>query len=237
MNAAALSPTQHTAQQVLQHLHTVARERQRRLDDAALGARVVAVKAYQRQRFATTYADLLESRRYQGAARFFLDELYGPQDFSQRDAQFARVVPALARIFPKEVLHTVLTLAELHALSEELDTQMAQHLPPLANGEALTAERYAEAWCATGQAPARERQIALTTALGAALDEYTAKPLLRHALRMMRAPAAAAGLASLQHFLETGFDTFKAMRGSQEFMHLIGERERGLASRLFGGCP
>nr|WP_316641282.1 hypothetical protein [uncultured Roseateles sp.] len=233
----SLTPAQQTAQSILQHLQTVEQERQRRLGDAQLNRTVAAVKAYQRQRFAVTYADLLASTRYQGAARFFLDELYGPQDFSQRDAQFARVVPALARIFPKDVLHTVLTLAELHALSEQLDTQMAEHLAALAAGETLKAEHYAAAWRATGQPLARERQIALTAELGMALDEYTAKPLLRHALRMMRGPAAAAGLSSLQHFLEAGFDTFKAMRGSQEFMRIIGERERSLASALFAGCP
>lgn len=233
----ALSPTQQTAQTVLQHLQAVAQERQRRRDDVNLGEAVSAVKAYQRQRFAATYADLLASKRYQAAARFFLDELYGPQDFSQRDAQFARVVPALARIFPKDVLRTVQVLAELHALSEQLDTQMAEHLAPQAAGEVLSAERYAAAWRATGRPPARERQIALTAELGSALDDYTAKPLLRHALRMMRGPAAAAGLSSLQHFLEAGFDTFKTMRGSKEFMQIIGERERSLAGALFAACP
>ncbi|MBT9504113.1 MAG: hypothetical protein IV092_22910 [Burkholderiaceae bacterium] len=236
MNATP-TPAQQTALSILQHLQTVDQERQRRLGDPQLSDTVAAVKAYQRQRFADTYADLLASARYQSAARFFLDELYGPQDFSERDAQFTRVVPALARIFPKDVLHTVQTLAELHALSEQLDTQMAGHLTPLTAGDRLSAEHYAKAWCATGQPSARERQIALTTALGKALDEYTAKPLLRHALRMMRGPAKAAGLSSLQHFLETGFDTFKAMRGSQEFMRIVGERERSLANTLFSDCP
>ena len=46
-----------------------------------------------------------------------LDELYGPQDFSDRDAQFARVVPALVRLFPQELVETVAVLARLHALS------------------------------------------------------------------------------------------------------------------------
>ena len=43
---------------------------------------------------ARTLPVLQGDARYAGAARFFLDELYGPGDFSQRDAQFARVVPA-----------------------------------------------------------------------------------------------------------------------------------------------
>ena len=40
-------------------------------------------------------------------------------------------------------------------------------------------------------------------------------PLLRNALRLMRGPARAAGLAELQHTLESGFDIFKAMKGAE----------------------
>ena len=50
---------------------------------------------------------------------------------------------------------------------------------------------------------------------------------------MMRGPAAAAGLAELQHFLEQGFDTFKAMRGAEDFLGTVREREQALASALF----
>lgn len=224
---------QPSAQTVLQHLQAVEHERLQRRARPELQARVDALKRYQRERFAATYADLLESPRYRGAARFFLDELYGAQDFTQRDAQFARVIPALARLFPHDVLQTVCTLGELHALSEALDTQMAECLPSQNPEADISASAYARAWRTTGQPALRERQIGLTLALGAALDVYTAKPLLRHALRMMRAPAAAAGLSKLQQFLETGFDTFKAMAGSQDFMRVIADRERALAAALF----
>ncbi|MBP7665962.1 MAG: hypothetical protein KA774_03870, partial [Burkholderiaceae bacterium] len=83
------------ADRITEHLGTVARMRALRDADPDLAARVVALKAYQAARFARTYADLLAHPRYGAAARFFLDELYGPQEFSQRDAQFGRVVPAL----------------------------------------------------------------------------------------------------------------------------------------------
>ena len=87
------------------HLHTVALLRAQRQADPVLAERVRAVKTYQARRFEHTYSDLLASPRYRGAARFFLEELYGPQEFADRDTQFARVVPALVRIFPQEVVH------------------------------------------------------------------------------------------------------------------------------------
>jgi hypothetical protein len=69
--------------------------------------------------------------------------------------------------------------------------------------------------------------------VGRSLDALTGNPVLRHSLRLMRAPARAAGLGTLQTFLEAGFDTFRGMRGADEFLRSIGTRERQLAHDLF----
>lgn len=221
--------TSDAGQHILDHLAVVAAERRRRGNDPALAARVQALKAWQHQRFADTYADLLATPRYAKAARFFLDDLYGPHDFSERDDQFARIVPALVRLFPAEIVQTVRALAELHAISEDLDTQMALALPD----GTLSAEVYGAAWRAVGRAPDRERQIRLMLDVGGALDRFTRNPLLRHSLKLMRGPARAAGLGALQGFLENGFDTFREMRGAREFLDTVASRERALAAALF----
>jgi hypothetical protein len=223
------------ADRITTHLRTVADLRARRAADPSLALRVQAVKAYQAARFARCYADLLAHPRYAAAARFFLDELYGPQEFSRRDAQFERVVPALVRLFPGELVGTVSQLGELHALTEALDDSAALHLPAPADGTApaCSAAAYANAWQGAGQAPLRERQITLTLAIGKALDGYTRSRLMRTTLRMMRGPAQAAGLQDLQRFLESGFDAFGAMRGAEHFLATVALRERALAAALF----
>lgn len=214
---------------ILADLQAVAGERALRDAQPELAARVSALKSYQQQRFRRTYADLLASTRYGPAAQFFLDELYGPSDFSERDAQFEKVVPALVRLFPDEIVHTVAMLARLHAMSESLDTDMARRIgtgPP-------DRARYIDAWLATGREVEREQQIVLTLDIGAALDRYTRNIVMRNSLKLMRGPARAAGLSSLQRFLEAGFDTFRAMRGADEFLAMVGARERALCEALF----
>jgi hypothetical protein len=213
---------------ILAQLKIVDTQRERRSAVPGLSVKVDALKAYQQRRFAHTYADLLLTTRYGAAARFFLDELYGPSDFTQRDAQFARVVPALVRLFPREIVEAVAALAELHALSETLDTAMATNLKQMP----INAPDYVQAWRQTDHAPERQLQIALTLSVAQRLDRLTRKPLLRQSLRLMRGPARAAGLADLQHFLETGFDTFQAMKGAQDFVALIESRELALVSSL-----
>lgn len=225
-----MKPPNPTAIAILAELATVDQHRVLRQADAALTERVLALKHYQARRFEHTYADLLGSERYRAAVRFFLEELYGPQEFASRDAQFARIVPSLVRLFPGAIVDTVHQLAKLHALSEAMDTQMAQALPR----SGLQARDYLAAWQRCGQPEVRQRQIALVMDIGQRLDTLTRKPFLRATLRAMRGPANAAGLGDLQRFLESGFDGFAQLRGADEFLATLRERETRLADALFG---
>lgn len=226
MSSSAGSPL---APRILAHLQRVQAERTARAAEPGWAARVVAVKAYQRERFARTHADLLAEPRYADAARFFLDDLYGPQDFAERDAQFARIVPALVRLFPTDIVVTVESLAALHALSESLDSAMGRQV----GDGPLDGATYTAAWQCVGRPEDRQRQIDLVLALGRQLDRYTRNRLLRHSLRLMRAPARSAGMGALQAFLERGFDTFGGMRGADEFLARVEGRERALMQALF----
>ena len=80
---------------------------------------------------------------------------------------------------------------------------------------------------------ARHQQLDVVLALGRSLDSLTRKPGLRTLLKMMRGPAAAAGLGSLQKFLEAGYDAFQTLRGADEFLKLITLRETDWIQRLF----
>lgn len=214
---------------IIAGIDAVRQERERRASDPQLAARVLAVKRHQHSRFERTYADLAAQPRYAAAARFFLDELYGPHDFTDRDSQFARIVPALVRLFPARIVATVRALAELHALSEQLDTAMGTVLASEVIGEM----DYRRAWQAVGRRADRRRQIDLMLLVGRALDRYTTDRMLRQTLRLMRRPAAAAGLGALQHFLESGFDAFRAMRGAESFLAEVARREVEISDELF----
>lgn len=216
--------------------------RQHCATDPALAAGVYAVKSFQSRRFSGTYADLLAGVAYRDAARFFLEELYSDKDFADRDAQFARIAGGLQTLFTKQVVATAVLLAQLHVLSEELDHAMgltwqieAADAPPTA------AEHYVRAWRAVGHREDRNRQLAMVRQIGTELARLTRLPGLRLVLKMMRKPAHAAGLGSLQAFLEAGFDTFAAMSrhpdGVDTFLSLIWDRESELIDMLFDADP
>lgn len=216
--------------------------RRRCAQDPSLAAAIFAVKAFQARRFAGTYADLLAGETYRHAARFFLVELYSDKDYSDRDAQFGRIAGGLQTLFTKQVVATAVSLAQLHLLTEELDHAMglAWQESNIA-ATASPAERYVEVWRSVGRRVDRARQLAMVLRIGEDLGRLTRLPGLRLVLRMMRKPAHAAGLGSLQEFLESGFDTFAEMshqtRGVETFLSIIEEREAELIDLLFEGAP
>lgn len=212
-------------------MQAVAQLRHNRAADPLLQAACLEIKRLQAQRFRATYDDLLHTPRYQGAAHFFLSELYGEQDYAQRDQQFARIASTIARLFPEAVVETAAALAEVHALTEKLDDRMARQW--LATPASHPAARYIACWRAVGERPARAQQLQVVLHLGHELDRLTRKRGLRSLLRMMRTPAAAAGLSSLQSFLEAGFDAFTEMKGAGKFLVVIEARESAWMGSLF----
>jgi hypothetical protein len=210
------------------------------LAQPALQLAVQAIKRVQCQRFRHSYSDVLAHADWGQAAQFFLSELYGDRDYSQRDAQFARIAQAMQRLFPHSVVSVATALTQLHALSEQLDHAMGcailQVAPgPISDASAMTA--YVDTWRAVGQQSARAAQLALVLRLGEELAKLTRTTGLRMMLRMMRGPAHAAGLQDLQGFLEQGFDTFSALQRSKSgvtgFLALVAERESAWIDRLF----
>ena len=224
-----------SADQIHSALESVARFRKLRAGNTPLSVASAAIKRFQAQRFQATYADLLQSRRYQTAARFFLEELYSDKDYAERDQQFARIASTIAKLFPQPVVNTAAALAEVHALTERLDDAMARAylaLQPMGDSQ-IDAARYITCWRQVADPAARQHQLEVVLALGQSLDSLTRKPGLRTLLKMMRGPALAAGLTSLQRFLEAGFDAFQTMRGADEFLKLIALRETEWIHRLF----
>lgn len=227
-----------SAQNIRDAVSQVSALRQASQADHALHNAIISVKRFQARRFAQTYADLLSGGPYKDAARFFLDELYSDKDYSVRDAQFSRIAGALQTFFPKQVVAIAVSLAELHALTEDLDHKMGiEWLSAAQLATANEAQRYGRAWRAVGRREDRNSQLNDVLAVGHELDKLTRASGLRMMLKMMRRPASAAGLSSLQSFLESGFDTFAQMNGretgAKEFLGIVRARESLLIEELF----
>ena len=217
---------------LVSQLERVRRLHESRHDSAELAAALDRLAFWQARRLNATYADLSRDPRYADAIAFFGSDLYGPGDFSRRDADLARVVPIMARVLPEGVIETVARAMELSALSQELDRTL---LDELGVEVELSVPAYCAAYRKCANRRLRERQIGLIVDVGQALDRYVHTPLLRRTLSLMRRPARIAGLGALQHFLERGFTSFAGMRGADHFLATIEARETELMDAIFSG--
>jgi hypothetical protein len=201
--------------------------------DDSLRLALFSVKSSQAVRLASTYSDLLKNERYQAAARFFLDDLYGIHDLSQRDQSVLRMLPTLVKLLPGAALKTVVEALEMDALSETLDWAVARNVSVMCARYMSVVDPsspdwpklYRDAYVNIDNPERRVAQIAMVLRIGTSLDALVKKPLLGSLLKTMAAPARAAGLAAIHDFLMRGFSAFKQMKGANEFLGLIQERE------------
>ncbi len=208
--------------------------RARTEEDEAFGKQRIDLRAWQAGRLARTHQDLLESRRFHAAAKFFLTDLYGPADISRHIEDVRRIEPLMTRVLPDSGLAAVAHAVELNAVSESLDGAMVEALGDKAATIDLAA--YAAAYRAVGRGEERVRQIDLIERLGMALDKLTHLHFIGMTLKMMRKPATLAGLGELQGFLERGYSAFGAMRGGAgEFVTIVVARERAISQAVLSG--
>jgi len=219
---------------LVRELTRVGRLHAERRNNPILAGSLVRLADWQARRLRMTYADLAADPRYTAAVTFFQNDLYGGADYSRRDADVARVVPMMVKMLPEGVIATVALAMELNALTQELDRTVLARLPR-ADGQFSVAE-YCKAFRRAGNFPLRRRQIRLIGEVGASLDRYVHKPLVRTALAMMKQPARLAGMGALQDFLERGFASFRAMHGAGPFLQTVEERESHIMESIAGGA-
>jgi hypothetical protein len=203
-------------------------ERQLAANDSGSATARAVLRRFQATRMSRTHADLLASDETHDAAQFFLDDLYGTHDFTQRDADIERIIPMMESLMPISALQTIAEAIELDALSEMLDRAMAASL-----GEQFVDDDYIAAYRQITSRADRENQIAHIESVGNSLCELVRIPLIGGTLAMMRVPAKLAGLHELHNFLDRGFSAFKKMRRPKEFVATIVKRETMILDNIY----
>jgi hypothetical protein len=205
-----------------QHMHElIARDN--------LTADIRALQTWQTNRLLQTHDDLWQTKRFKPAMQFFIDEIYGPKDFSQRDTEIAGVVSKIAKVLPEKGVESLQNALRLNRLSLELDITLVQKL---GNNE-LNRHSYFDFYRQCDNQSKREEQIQLVENLGLSLAQVVKIRGVSTILMLSRKPAQIAGVKNLHEILERGFHSFKKLGDVHDFIDPIIQRERELMHALF----
>ena len=206
------------------------------LDGTSLDPKVALLRAWQSERLTRTYQDLLADDRHRLACEFFLDDIYGPYDFSQRDHDIEQMYAFTRRFVPDAVLRPLAVTVELHQLSETLDRQLLDVLlDRLGVTDTITPEVYAEGYRVCDNYATRVYQIELIERICEHIDGIVRNLLTGPTLALAKRPLRNSGHVALVDFLERGYNGFKHMQGSQHFRATIRQRELNLLDRMYAG--
>ena len=219
-----------TLDKIISHLEQTASLRER-IENQQKLSQLHAVQQFQCERLLASHHQMVENRKFRPAIEFFIEELYGPKDFSQRDRDIARVAPKMANLLPEKALTSLETALHLNALSLELDWQIVEQ----SNGEVITRDSYARAYRQCDNREAREAQLTFIGQLGDDLADVTRIKGISTLLTLSKHPAKVAGVASLHAFLHRGFKAFKKLGDVDAFIKPVLAEEFRIMDMLFDG--
>ena len=223
-----LTSMSQSVKEIIRHLHSV-NTMQDIASKAGILTKIREVQAWQCKRLMCSHREMHEQKRFRPAVEFFVNELYGPKDFSERDKDIARLVPKMAKLLPEKALMSLSSALHLNALSFELDFDMAKNL----SDKPINRDTYAQAYCECDNQTARQQQLRYIQTLGRDLADVVRMKGISTLLMISRKPAKLAGVLALHEFLEHGFKAFKTLGNVEDFVNPILAVEQEMLIRLF----
>ena len=231
-------PTARDGARILYELQHNDALRQQAVAEAALDPELAMLRTWQSQRLAQTYADILIDPHAGPACRFFLSDIYAPRDFSQRDHDVERIYAFLSRLMPAQTLQLLTDIIALNHLTNELDTDLCRVLAEQPGvTDAITPQRYAEAYRACANYQARVQQIDCITTVLTQVGAGARLGVVGLAMKLVRRPAQRAGWSELYDFLARGYAAFRQLQDVPTFVGTIAHRERRILDQLYSGNP
>lgn len=217
-----------TIKHLTRHLHGVITMQEIAEKGGWLG-RIRDIQAWQCKRLLWSHQKSYQDPNCQPAMHFFVTQLYGPVDFSQRLKDIARVAPKVTKLMPEGIMQALTAALKLNELTFELDFQLAKQL----QGQTLNKHSYLAAYQACNNIEARQHQINLIAQLGKNLNDLLKKRGLKLLLVLSRQPAKLAGFHDLHQFALNGYTAFGKLQNVNDFIRSIVHVEQNLMLQMF----
>lgn len=209
------------------------------LKDQDLAKRLIDVQGWQKQRMQHTHEAFFSQPEHHLMTEYFLNRLYGAQDFQQLAKQIQRLINhagVVQRIIPASALKTGDAGVELARLSIQLDEDIAQHLLQHYPAEqALDDDIMLQAYVACNQIDSRLHQMELLEILGEKLDKYVRSRVVKVAFKLAKGTAYHYKVDPIYEFIEEGFKAMEPLDSAQDFVQHFTAKEREIIYAVHSG--
>jgi len=193
----------------------------------------LALQIFQANRLRRDYRDLAEVPQYEPVGAFFFDEMYGPRDFADRDAQGKRLQHFL-HLVPGVHLRDVEEVLELLELTYRLDDGLAHIMFGRAVGVGFDEPTYEWLYREADNYDERLRQLRLVDNSLRNVFRLSRSGLLGLALHRSRLVARLVGIEVVHDFLTKGYDALRPVSQIDTFADTIYNRELQRLNRIYG---
>lgn len=193
----------------------------------------LALQIFQANRLRRDYRDLAAVPQYTRVGEFFFTEIYGPKDFSDRDAQGRRLQQIL-HLLPGVAARDVEEVLELLDLTNRLDDDLARAMGAAGLDVGFDEPTYERHYRAADNYDERLRQLQLIDSSLHNVFQLSRSSLLGVALHRTGLMARLAGIDAVHGFLTRGYDALCGVSQIDTFAVTIYNRELQRLNRIYG---
>lgn len=203
--------------------------------DASLEAKLSDVQNFQRLRVYDSHKDIFELPQNQKMADYFVNQLYGGEQFTLMAKQLDIILPKakkFEKLVPSGALETGILAIAAAIEAIELDLQLAQWLSQ--NDLPVTYDNMLNAYQRVGAKTQRFEQITHMKQVCYRTDKYINSFILQKAFALAKGTAYANGLQPFYDFIDAGFVAMKPLGKVAHFIEPFAERERQIVEHVHG---
>lgn len=201
--------------------------------------RLQDVQAWQKQRMLHTHQTLFAEKNNILMAEYFLNRLYGGDDFdalAEQIARLTRYAHKAEKLIPENAIKTGTSGVELAILAVQLDEQVAmQLLEDYHPSEPLNDEMLRLTYLKLNQQQPRLYQLDLLDQLGVNLDKYMRSFVVYAAFKMCRGSAQKYHFDIMYEFMQEGFLAMKPLKSAEKFVRDFTATERKIIEKVHAG--
>lgn len=204
-----------------------------------LKQRLNDVQDWQRKRLCYSHHNFFAQKSHQLMADYFVNRLYGGEEFDAIANQIERLVKhahKIEKLIPETAIKTGTHGIELAILAVELDENVAEQLlKDYPSDMPLNNEMMRLTYLKLDQKDDRIKQLNMADQFGYNLDHYLRSFVVQTAFKMCKTIAYKHRFNVMYNFMQDGFTAMKPLKSAQTFVETFTQKERDVVLKVHQG--